>query len=29
VMEERIQGARAPAAKNILIALREFVLSKE
>lgn len=29
VMDDRIEGARAPAAKKALGALREFVLSRE
>ena len=29
VMEERIGGARAPAARNTLMALKEFVLSRQ
>ena len=29
VMEERIKSARVPAARNTLMALKEFVLSKK
>ena len=29
VMDERIEGARAPAAKKALGALKDFVLSRE
>ena len=29
VMEERIESARIPAARNTLMALKEFVLSKK